>query len=519
MVDCVIACDLGTGGNKAALFRSDGVCVAETVVTYPTFYPAPGYHEQRPTDWWQAVVESVRALLARTSSDPHDVAAIVLSGQSLGCIPLDADGALLAETTPIWSDGRAETEAADFSSRFDGATWYTRTGNGFPMPLYSVFKAMWLRRHAPEAFARTRHIVGSKDYINFRLTGRIATDPSYASGSGVYDLLGGSYSPELIAASGLDPELFPPIVPSTEALGALTERAAQELGLPRSVRVIAGGVDNSCMALGARGLDDGSLYASLGSSSWLTVIAHAPLLDERVRPFVFAHVLPGMFVSATSIFSSGTSFDWVREVLVRDAVREIGGGEITPEAGLKLAAGSPIGARGLLFVPTLGGGTHFEGGPAVRGALLGLDLRHTAADVMRATLEGIALALRAALDELRGMMKLREEMIVVGGGAKSAMWRQLVADVYDTTILKTPVDRQAAALGAAALGFVGIGAWPDCEPLRALHEPAQRLTPDPARARTYARLLPLFRQAAAQQAELAPALAAFRSASSEASPG
>ena len=161
-------------------------------------------------------------------------------------------------------------------------------------------------------------------------------------------------------------------MPSSELLGTLAAEAAEELGLPRSVRVVAGGVDNSCMALGSRGLDEGSLFGSLGSSSWLTVVTRSPLLNERVRPYVFAHVLPGMFISATSIFSSGTTFDWVREVLVRAAVCAAGGGEVSPEAGLRLAATSPLGARGLVFVPTLGGGTHFEGGPAVRGALLGI---------------------------------------------------------------------------------------------------------------------------------------------------
>jgi len=510
MASSVIACDLGTGGNKAALFRPDGTCAAETVVTYPTLYPAPGHHEQRPEDWWRAVVQSVRALLVQAAADPRDIAAIALSGHSLGTVPLDADGVLLAGTTPIWSDSRAGAEAAAFAERFDETAWYMRTGNGFPAPLYTVFKTMWLRAHAPEVFARARWIVGTKDYVNWRLTGRIATDRSYASGTGIYDLRAGGYATELIAAAGLDAALFPPIVASTETLGTLTAEAAGALGLPRSVRVMAGGVDNSCMALGARGIDEGSVFHSLGSSSWLCVTSQAPLLDARVRPYVFAHVIPGMFVSATSIFSSGTSFDWVRDTLAKHAVREAGGGEVTPEACLRLAAGSPPGANGLVFVPTLGGGTHFEGGPAVRGALLGLDLRHTPADVVRAAMEGVALALRAALDELRGMAKLSDEMIVVGGAAKSTVWRQLVADVYETAILKTPIDRQAAALGAAALALVGTGAWRDFEPLRALHEPAERILPDPPRAETYRRLLPIHRRAAAQQAELAPLLAEFR---------
>lgn len=510
MATHVIACDLGTGGNKAALFSPDGVCVAETVVEYPTYYPHPGFHEQKPADWWRAVVESVRALLDRSAIDANEIGAIVLSGQSLGCLPLDADGRPLTETTPIWSDSRSVADVEDFSTRFPEPSWYMRTGNGFPTPLYPLFKAMWLRRNMPDVFDQAHAIVGSKDYINLRLTGRLATDPSYASGSGAYDLVGGHYSEELVDAAGIDLALFPKIVPSTEILGQLTEQAAEELGLPRSVKVVAGGVDNSCMALGSRGLDEGSLFGSLGSSSWLTVISEKPLLNERVRSYVFAHLIPGMFVSATSIFSSGSSFDWVRETLIGDAIRAVGRGEASPSAAIELATSAPPGAHGLLFVPTLAGGTSFEGGPAVRGAMLGLDLRHTPADIMRATLEGISLALRAALDELRGMADLREEMLIVGGGAKSKQWRQIVADVYGTTIVKTPVDRQAATLGAAALAFVGLGEWSDFSPIRAVHEPGERILPDPERKAFYERLLPLYKRAAAQQTELAPLMASFR---------
>jgi xylulokinase len=493
MGNFVIACDLGTGGNKAALFDADGVSRAETMVPYRTNYPRPDFHEQRPDDWFDAVTESIGALLAEVPAARADVAAISLSGHSLGCLPLDAAGNALQDQTPIWSDGRAQEQARALFSRFDETEWYMRTGNGFPPPLYPAFKAMWLRENEPSMFSRARHFVGSKDYVNFRLTGTLATDHSYASGSGVYDLVAGAYDTRLLDAFGLAGELFPTPMQSSEIIGTLRTPLAAELGLGTNVRVVAGGVDNSCMALGARNTSEGSVYASLGSSSWLTVTASRPVLDAAARPFVFAHVLPGYFNSALSTFSSGTSLGWVRDML---------NPEWEFETFFDLAATAPPGANGLLFVPSLAGGTMLEGGPTTRGGFLGLDLSHTRADLARATLEGIAFGLRLALDRLRALTPVGHEMIAVGGGAQNSFWRQIYADVFGISVVKTSIDKNAAALGAAALGLIATGLWDDATPLAGLHVEQGRADPDPERQQFYDALLPAYRLAAGAAADL-----------------
>lgn len=510
----VIALDLGTGGAKAAVYTEDGACVAERVVNYETFYPSASRHEQRPLDWWEAVCGSITALLAAPGVDAASIKAIALSGHSLGCVPLDADDALLQDFVPIWSDGRAEAEAEAFFAKVDKTAWYRRTGNGFPAPLYTVFKTHWLRNHEPDVFARTKTIIGTKDYINFRLTGRIATDHSYASGTGVYDLEGWRYSPELLDAAGFAPDLMPAPVASTDVVGEVLPDIAASLGLPAGVKVIAGGVDNSCMALGASTFGEGDAFISMGSSSWLTVSSAKPLLDDTVLPYVFAHVVPGKYISATSIFSAGTSLTWVREELMADIIAKAEAeGRDTHEALMELALSSPRGAKGLLFVPTLAGGTSLEGGSTVRGGFVGLDLQHSRADMMRATFEGIPLALRVALDELRRMTQLRGEMIVAGGGAKSTAWRQMFADILGCTILKAAVDQQAATLGAAALAFVGIGAWPDFSPLRTICATSDVSKPDESASAIYDAALQAYRGAAEQQRILAPSLARLRALS------
>ncbi|MEE8452443.1 MAG: FGGY family carbohydrate kinase, partial [Thermoguttaceae bacterium] len=280
----IIAYDLGTGGNEASLYDVDGRLLADAFVPYETHYPQAGWHEQRPTDWWQAVVESTHRLLDCDAVDPAEIECLAISGHSLGCVPLDARGELLRESTPIWSDKRPTTQVPQFFERVDPVQWYRLTGNGFPAPHYTVFKIMWYRDNEPELFSRIDKIIGTKDYVNYRLTGRICTDNSYASGSGVYDLTGWDYADELIDAAGLRREIFPEIVPSTHILGQLTAEAAETLGLPRGVKVAAGGVDNSCMALGARNIAEGRIYASLGSSSWVAVSSDKPLLDDRAKP-------------------------------------------------------------------------------------------------------------------------------------------------------------------------------------------------------------------------------------------
>ncbi len=208
----IVAWDLGTSGNKASLYNIEGQCLAAAFVPYQTHYPAQGWHEQRPFDWWRAVVESTRQLLDRAAVDRRAIDCCGISGHSLGVVPLDREGRLLRERTPIWSDARAVAQAQRFFTRIDERAWYLSTGNGFPPPLYSVFKLMWYRDSEPKLFDRIAKVIGTKDFVNFRLTGQIVTDHSYASGSGVYDLVEGTYSGDLIAAADLPRGIYPEIV-------------------------------------------------------------------------------------------------------------------------------------------------------------------------------------------------------------------------------------------------------------------------------------------------------------------
>lgn len=506
----IIAYDLGTGGNKSSLYDADGKCYAESFIPYGTYYPRPGWHEQDPEEWWQAVVTSTRKLMQQSGVMGSEVAGIAISGHSLGVVPIDSKGNLLRDRTPIWSDTCARDQARRFFEFTDKEKWYFTTGNGFPAHLYSIFKLMWYRDHEPEMYAAIAKSLGTKDYINFKLTGELVTDHSYASGCGAYNLNSWAYSADLVEASGIPHRFFPEIVPSSQIIGTLKPESAKALGLSESVQVAAGGVDNSCMALGARNIAEGRIYNSIGSSSWIAACSSRPLLDARVRPFVFAHVIPGLYTSATSIFSAGASFKWIRDHICQDLIADAeNAGTNVFDLMVETAAGSPAGANKLLFNPSLGGGTSQDDSPNIRGAFMGLDLAHSRADLIRASMEGIAMGLRLALDELRRLTRVGQEMVVVGGGSRSGFWRQIFADVYNMKIVKTNIDEQAAALGAAAIIAVGLGWWKDFSPIDKIHAIESEILPDSQNNAIYERLLPIFRKAARHQAELGDMLRSF----------
>lgn len=503
----IIAYDLGTGGNKALLYDAAGKCLASAFVPYATHYPQVGWHEQRPQDWWQAVVDSTRQLLAQSQVDRDAIVGIGISGHSLGAVPVDAAGNLLRQFTPIWSDIRAQEEVKDFFERVDPVEWYTITGNGFPAACYTVFKVMWYRRHEPEMFARAAKILGTKDFINFRLTGVMKTDYSYASGTGIYDLLGWRYSNKFIQASGLPAEIWPEISPSTHILGKLRPETADELGLGSGVKVVCGGVDNSCMALGAKNTRDGRVYTSLGSSAWIAVSSKKPVIDPVARPYVFAHVIPEMFTSAVSIFSAGTTYAWVKDNLCHELVEEAQTSSTDVYTLMnREAEKSPVGSNRLLFNPSLAGGTSQDLSVNLRGGYIGLDLKHGKPELIRAVMEGIAMNLRLRLDLLRKYTWLEDEILFVGGGAKSRFYLGIFADVFNSRIIKSNIDQDAGALGAAAVAAVGCGLWQDFSKIDEIHEVEEVVEATPEHNQKYEKLIPIFAKASEMQSVLCDSL-------------
>jgi len=483
----IIAYDLGTGGVKASLYNENADTLSKVFVEYDTYYPGTDMHEQRPSDWWDAVIESTGIMLSESGVNGEDITCISLSGHSLVAVPLDKNGEALLEQVPIWSDTRARIEVDEFFSRIDDTDWYMTTGNGFPPPCYSIFKLMWMKKTQPEVFSRVYKVLGSKDYINFKLTGKFYTDFSYASGTGAYDLTGACMNSSFLEAAGLPCEIFPEIVKSSHIIGTLLPSAAKSLGLSESVSVACGGVDNSCMALGAVGAGEGGCYLSLGSSSWIAANSSKPVLHPVQKPYVFAHIEPGMFTSAFSIFSGGSSLKWVCEQVLRDLPKERVYDEVN-----KIAASVSIGSGGVLFNPSLAGGTSQDKSPHIRGAFLNLSLGTTRGEMIRATMEGIALNLKMSLLNLKEHVVLSDEMLFCGGGSKSPFWMQMFADIFDMTTLKTNIDQDAASFGAAAIAFTALKIWEDYSSVPGKHKIEKKTTPIVDNVCAYSKIFPRF---------------------------
>ncbi|MDC7289393.1 FGGY family carbohydrate kinase [Blautia schinkii] len=483
-----ISYDLGTGGVKASLFDENLKVLANSFIEYETTYPLQNYHEQAPEDWWKGIIQSTRILLEKTKVNPAHIVSLAVCGHSLVTVPIDAEGKELVDRVPIWSDTRAGTEAESFFRRFDEKEWYMTTGNGFPAPCYSIFKLMWLKKHKPEIYNRTYKVLGSKDYINYRLTGKIYTDYSYASGIGAYDLKAKGISPGILQAAEIRKDIFPEIVSSHTVLGTLLPAAAAQLGLTCGTKVACGGVDNACMALGSVGNEEGRVYTSLGSSSWIAVNSKEPVLDFDKKPYVFAHIDEEIYTSAFSIFAGGSSLRWVRDNLCRDLLEEADTYEAMTEEIKKV----PIGSGGVLFNPSLAGGTSQDRSVNIRGAFLGLSLSAGRAELIRAAMEGIAMNLKISLDNLKEHTCLNDQIQFCGGGAKNKVWMQMFADIFNMNIVKTNIDQNAASIGAAAIAAKAVGKIQDYGMIRELHVKEFECTPEIHNVDLYKKLQKVF---------------------------
>ncbi|WP_426323206.1 xylulokinase [Microbacterium sp. E-13] len=446
----IIAHDLGTTGNKATLVDETGVVVAATTVAYSTDFGSHGKAEQDPGAWWHAVAEATRTLLARVPGARERIAAVSFSGQMMGAVFLDGAGEPVRPAM-IWADTRSTAQADLLIDRIGMSDGYAITGHRLNAT-YSLPKIMWLRDNDPDAFGRTRRVVCAKDYVAYRLTSELATDPSDASGMNAYDQRSGTWSEDILTAADLAPSLFAPIVQSTAVVGVVTADAARITGLLAGTPVVMGGGDGPMAALGTGIVDSGSgAYAYLGSSSWVSYASSAPLHDPQMRSMTFNHVVPGMFVPTATMQAGGASLQWIVEIL-------------QPEGGdyaqlLRAAAGASASADGLFFLPHLLGERSPYWNPHARAAFVGLARHHSQANLTRAVLEGIAFNLYSGLRAFTDNGARISTVQVIGGAARSDEVLSLLSDIWGMGIRRRALVDEATALGAAIVGGVGVGVF------------------------------------------------------------
>ena len=460
----ILAHDLGTTGDKAALYSADGALVAAATARYGTDYGPGGRVEQDPADWWRGIVESTRELLERSGVRPEEIACVSFSGQMMGAVLLDGRGEPVRPAL-IWADTRSSEQCDRLLERVGMDRGYALTGHRLN-PTYSLTKAMWVRDHEPDVFARAEHLVLAKDYAVHRLTGELVTDPSDASSTNAYDQKAGEWSAEILDAAEIDRALLPQVVASSTVVGPVTAEAAHETGLAAGTPVVLGGGDGPCAALGAGIVSaESGAYAYLGSSSWVSMAATEPLHDPEMRTMTFDHVIPGRFVPTATMQAGGASFEWISELL-----------EETPAALGEAAAGAE---EAPLFLPYLLGERSPYWNPAARGAFIGLQRHHGRPEIARAVLEGVAFNLRIGLDAFEEMGPEIESVDAIGGGAASDTWLQILADVWGKPVRRRSLVDEANALGAAVVGGVGVGLFDSFDVAPGFSEVGRAFEPDP----------------------------------------
>jgi xylulokinase len=484
----ILAHDLGTTGNKVTLFEAaSGTPIASTTLSYPTRYPYPNWAEQDPADWQQAVLGGTRRLLSEAAVEPGAIAAVSFSGHMQGAVLVDRAGLPLRPAI-IWADQRATPQAELICRSCGEASMYQLTGHRVSAA-YTAAKVLWVRDNQPDIYRRTHKVLQAKDYAAFLLTGVMATDYSDASGTQLYDLVGRRWAVDVLQTLGLAPQLMPDAYPSSAVIGGVTPQAAAATGLLAGTPVVIGGGDGACATVGAGSVREGDTYAYIGSSAWIALTTGRPIFDPRQRTFNYAHLDPALYFPIGTMQSAGGAYDWLEQLWH-------GQGEGAPlhQVMDAQAAAVPAGASGIFFLPYLLGERSPHWNPLARAAFVGLAMPHGRAELTRAVLEGVALNLRWILDALRAQGVQVGALRLIGGGARSALWRQILADVFDLPILRPALSAEATSLGAAIAGGVGVGLYPDFGVADRLIPAAEAEQPNPSDAQRYAALYPLFQQ-------------------------
>jgi len=451
----LLGLDVGTSGVKAILVAASGDVVAAATSGLTMATPRPGWAEQDPNAWWAATLASIRDVLAQRPGARME--GIGISGQMHSSVFLDRDGQVIRPAL-LWCDGRTTAECEEITRRAGGEgnlrEWVRNPAlEGFTLP-----KVLWLRNHEPEAFRRVTTILLAKDFIRFRLTGALATEPSDASGTLMFDPARMRWSEELLRSVDVPSRILPQVGGSHEVLSHVTAEAAKLTGLTSGVPVVGGGADNACGAAGVGVIAQGEAVASWGTSGTVLAPTAQPLVDPGLRAHTFCHVAPGVWYVMGVVLSAGGAFGWFREQFARDLSDSRGASERLGDEASSIAPG----AEGISFVPYLQGERTPHRDASARGAFLGLSLAHSRAHLTRAVLEGICFALRDSLSILQELGLSPDHLLLTGGGARSAFVRRLQAEVYGLPV--TTVNREEGpAYGAALLAGVGAGAFPDLE--------------------------------------------------------
>jgi xylulokinase len=483
----LLGIDIGTSGTKTLVCDEDGTVLATATAEHPIASPKPGWSEQDPEDWWQATITATRAVLRKAKLKGRDVGGIGLSGQMHGSVFL-GDGERALRPALLWNDQRTAAQCAEIEQKAGGRAALIDLVANPALTGFTAPKILWVRQHEPRIYAKAKHVLLPKDYVRFRMTGEYATEVSDASGTLLLDVVNRTWSDRLLGLLEIDKALLPRLHESQDVTGTLHAKAADALGLVEGTPVVGGGGDQAAGAVGNGIVTAGIVSATLGTSGVVFAHADEPTRDPQGRVHTMCHAVPGKWCVFGCMLSAGGSFQWFRNQLGDVEVQGAKRAKTDPyELLVAKAESAPPGCEGLFFLPYLTGERCPHPDPDARGAWIGLTSRTTRNMLIRAVLEGVTYGMRDALEIMRGMNVSISQVRASGGGARSAFWRQLQADVYNSPIVLTNAE-EGPAYGVALLAGVGTGAWGSVEEAcRATIKQTKKIGPNKKNAALYER--------------------------------
>lgn len=441
--------DISTTSAKAVIIDESGKVYAIGSAPQPISQPKPLWSEQNPHEWWDGVVTAVRAALSEANISGDQIASVGLTGQMHGLVMLDKHGEILRPAI-LWNDQRTQAQCDQITEKLGFERLIELTGNraltGFTAP-----KILWVRQHEPEVYAQCAHILLPKDYIRYRLTGVYAIDAADASGTSLLNVAKRQWSNEVLDALQIPLAWLPTVYEGTQVTGEINIQAAELTGLKAGTPVVAGGGDQAAGAVGMGCVSPDKIGVTVGTSG----VVFAPLTNYVYEPqgrlHAFCHAVPGQWHFMGVMLSAAGSLHWYRETLAPDVPYDTLLGEISPDS------------EGLYFLPYLTGERTPHPDPNARGAFIGLTARHTRGHMTRAVLEGVAFGLKDSFALIANAgLPAQYDVRISGGGAKSPVWQQIIADVLNAPLVNVNT-LEAGAFGAALLGAVGIGAFSDIQ--------------------------------------------------------
>ncbi|HHT90668.1 MAG: xylulokinase [Bacillota bacterium] len=478
----LLGLDVGTSAVKAVLLETGGRLVGSVLEEYPLSTPRPGWSEQNPEDMWQATIKAAASIVSKFNVAPSAIVGIGLSGQMHSSIFLDQNKQVIRPAI-LWNDVRTSAQCRRIENTMDRDLLRSEICNpvleGFTLP-----KVLWLKENEPENYGRLRHLVLPKDYIRFRLTGELQMEVSDAAGMIMMNVRKAKWSAPILEAFDIDEAILPPIIQSADVAGTITAEVARLTGLQEGTPVVGGGADNACGAVGSGVVTPGRGMVSLGTSGVILAHLAEPRLLEKGTVHMFNSCIPGQFYMMGVTLSAGLSFSWFRNTVAPGESYDSLTGR---------AREVPAGSRGLVFLPYLSGERTPHGDANARGSFVGLSNTHGVADLTRAVLEGVAFAFRDSVELLRQAGWNGSSLRALGGGARSPLWKEIIASATGLVLEEINID-EGPALGAAILAGVGAGVYKSApEAVDSIIQVKSAVDPNPQWQTTYEQLYQVYR--------------------------